>query len=192
MKHSLPELPYSNDALAPFISAETISYHYGKHHQAYVDKLNDLIKETEFESMPLEQIIMKSDGAIFNNAAQVWNHTFYWKSLTPKGTSQNLGKLGEAINKKWGSLDQFKTEFGQKALGQFGSGWAWLIQTKAGALEIVTTGNAATPLRDGHKPIFTLDVWEHAYYIDFRNARAKYIESFWNHVNWDFANKNFA
>lgn len=192
MKHQLPDLPYPSDSLTPFLSAETFSYHYGKHYQAYLTKLNSLIEGTAFDKLTLEEIIRKADGAIFNSAAQVWNHTFYWHSLTPKSSGKPTGKIAEAINTQWGSFDLFKEEFTQKATNLFGSGWTWLVKNSKGKLEIINTSNAATPLTEGHKPLLTLDVWEHAYYIDYRNARNQYIEKFWNFVNWDFANKNFA
>ncbi len=190
MEHKLPELPYAMDALAPGISKETLEYHYGKHHQTYVTNLNNLIKGTPFESMKLEEIVAKSEGGIFNNAAQVWNHTFYWNSLSPKGGGDPSGKLAEAINKKWGSADAFREAFNKSATGNFGSGWTWLVQTKDGSLDIVNTGNAATPVTSGANPLFTCDVWEHAYYIDHRNSRPNYLGAFWKLVNWEFAATN--
>lgn len=192
MKHLLPDLPYPSDSLTPFLSAETISFHYGKHHQGYVTKLNSLIDATPFESMSLEEIIKKSDGAVFNNAAQIWNHTFYWSSLSPKGSGMPTGVLGDAIKSQWGSFELFREEFSQKATMVFGSGWTWLVKNSKGSLDVMNTANAATPLTSGHKPLLTLDIWEHAYYIDYRNARPQYIESFWKFANWDFANKNYA
>lgn len=192
MEHALPPLPYSMDALQPHISKETLEYHYGKHHQTYVTNLNNLIKGTEFENLSLDEIVKKSSGGIFNNAAQVWNHTFYWNSLSPNGGGAPGGKLGEAINKKWGSFDEFKKAFTQTAITTFGSGWAWLVQKPDGSLDLVSTGNAATPLTTDAKPLLTCDVWEHAYYIDYRNARPKYVEAFWSLVNWDFAAKNLG
>ena len=192
MEHSLPPLPYAMDALAPHISKETLEFHYGKHHQAYVTNLNNLIKGTEFENATLEEIVKKSSGGIFNNAAQVWNHTFYWNGLKPNGGGAPSGAVADAINKKWGSLDAFKDAFGKSAVGNFGSGWTWLVKKADGSLDIVNTSNAATPLTGADKPLLTCDVWEHAYYIDYRNARPKYVEAFWNLVNWDFAAKNFA
>lgn len=192
MSHQLPELPYAKNALEPHISAETIDFHYGKHHQTYVTNLNNLIQNTEFEKLSLEEIIMKSSGGIFNNAAQVWNHTFYWNGLSPKGGGQPKGPLADAIGKTFGSFDEFKQKFTQTAIGTFGSGWAWLVKNKDGTLAIVSTSNAATPMTAGQKALLTCDVWEHAYYVDYRNARAKYVESFWNLVNWDFVAKNFA
>ena len=189
MEHKLPELPWSNDALTPHISPETIEYHYGKHHAGYVTKLNNGIKGTEFEQASLEDIIKKASGGIFNNAAQVWNHSFYWNCLSPNGGGEPTGEIADAIKKKWGSFDKFKEDFTASATGNFGSGWTWLIDN-GGDLEIVNTDDADTPVREGKKCILTVDVWEHAYYIDYRNARPKYIEAFWNLVNWDFANKN--
>ena len=192
MPHTLPELPYAKTALAPHISAETLEYHYGKHHQTYVTNLNNLIPGTEFEKMSLEEIVMKSSGGIFNNAAQIWNHTFYWHSLSPQGGGAPTGALGDAINKAFGSFEEFKKAFTQTALTTFGSGWAWLVKNKDGSLAIVSTRNAACPLPAGQKPLLTCDVWEHAYYVDYRNARANYVTAFWNLVNWDFAAKNLA
>jgi Fe-Mn family superoxide dismutase len=191
MEHTLPPLPYAMDALAPTISKETLEYHYGKHHATYVTNLNNLIKGTEFEALSLEEIVKKSSGGIFNNAAQVWNHTFYWNGLTPQGTGAPTGAVADAINAKWGSFDKFKEEFSKSALGNFGSGWTWLVQ-KGGALEIVNTSNAGTPLTTDAKALLTCDVWEHAYYIDYRNARAKYVEAFWSLVNWDQVSANAA
>ena len=191
MEHTLPPLPYAKDALAPSISEETLEFHYGKHHQTYVTNLNKLIPGTEFENLPLEDIVRKASGGIFNNAAQIWNHTFFWNSMTPGG-SKPSGALAEAIDKKYGSYDKFKEEFTKVAVGTFGSGWAWLVRKADGSLDIVSTSNAATPLTTDAKPLLTLDVWEHAYYIDYRNARPKFIEAFWNIVNWDFAGKNFG
>ena len=192
MIHELPALPYAKDALQPHISAETIEYHYGKHHQAYVTNLNNLIKGTEFEAMSLEDIIMKSSAGVFNNAAQVWNHTFYWNCLSPNGGGASTGALADAINTKWGSFDAFKEAFSKAAVGTFGSGWAWLVKGKDGALDIVSTSNAATPMTNGQTALMTCDVWEHAYYVDYRNARPKYVEGFWNLVNWEFVSKNYA
>ncbi len=191
MEHKLPPLPYDMDALAPSISKETLEYHYGKHHKTYVDNLNNLIKGTEFENASLEDIVKKSSGGIFNNSAQVWNHTFYWNSLAPKAGGEPKGALADAIKAKWGDYAAFKEAFTKAAVGQFGSGWAWLVK-KGGGVDIVTTGNAATPLTTSDVALLTCDVWEHAYYIDYRNARPKYMEAFWNLVNWDFASKNFA
>lgn len=192
MAHTLPALPYALDALAPHISQETLEFHYGKHHQTYVTNLNNLIAGTEFENASLEEIIKKSSGGVFNNAAQVWNHTFYWNSLSPNGGGEPTGALLEAINAKWGSVAAFKDAFNKSAAGNFGSGWTWLVKKEDGTLDIVNTSNAATPLTGNDKPLLTCDVWEHAYYIDYRNARPKYLEAFWALVNWEFAAKNFA
>jgi Fe-Mn family superoxide dismutase len=191
MEHKLPELPFAKDALAPNISAETLEYHYGKHHKAYVDNLNKLIPGTEFENLALEQIIKKAPaGGIFNNAAQIWNHTFYWNSIDPKGGGEPTGDLAAAINKGFGSFAQFKEKFTASATSQFGSGWAWLVKNADGTLAIENTSNAGNPLTSGKKPLLTCDVWEHAYYIDYRNARAKYVEAYWKIVNWKFAGQN--
>lgn len=188
----LPALPYALDALAPVISKETLEYHYGKHHLAYVNNLNNLTKDTEFATMSLEDVIMKSSGGIFNNSAQVWNHTFYWNCMTPKSAGEPSGALLEAINKKFGSFDEFKKQFSQSAVSNFGSGWTWLVKNASGELEIMNTGNADLPMKHGKKALLTCDVWEHAYYIDYRNLRPKYVENFWSLVNWDFVAKNFA
>ncbi|MYM65333.1 superoxide dismutase [Fe] [Pseudoduganella sp. FT55W] len=192
MEHTLPPLPYAIDALAPAISQETLEYHYGKHHQTYVTNLNNLIKGTEFENLSLEEIIKKSSGGIFNNSAQIWNHTFFWNSLTPNGKGAPEGALADAINAKWGSFDKFKEEFTKSAVGNFGSSWTWLVKKADGSLDIVNTSNAATPLTTDAKPLITIDLWEHAYYIDYRNARPKFIETFFKLANWDFAAANFA
>lgn len=189
MAFTLPELPYSKDALAPIISPETVEYHYGKHHNAYVTNLNNLIKGTEFENSSLEDIIKKSQGGIFNNAAQVYNHTFYWNCMKPKGGGEPTGKLAEGITKTFGSFSTFKEKFTAAAQTQFGSGWAWLVQNPDGTLAIEQTANAGCPLTKNQTPLLTCDVWEHAYYIDYRNARPTYIEAFWKLVNWDFASK---
>jgi len=191
MQHTLPELPYAMDALAPHISKETLEYHYGKHHAAYVTNLNNLVKGTEFESSSLEDIVKKSTGGVFNNAAQIWNHTFYWHCLSPNGGGAPTGKLADAINAKFGSFDAFKEAFTKSAIGNFGSSWTWLVKKADGSVDIVNTSNAATPLTTQDKPLLTCDLWEHAYYIDYRNARPKYIETFWNLVSWEFASKNF-
>ena len=190
MAVTLPELPYAKDALAPHISSETLDFHYGKHHAGYVTKLNAAIEGTEFENASLEDIIMKSQGGVFNNAAQIWNHTFYWNSLSPNGGGEPSGALADAINASFGSFEAFKKEFTAKAGTLFGSGWAWLVKNKEGKLEIVQTANAGCPLTDGLVPLLTCDVWEHAYYIDYRNARPKYVDAFWSLVNWDFAASN--
>jgi Fe-Mn family superoxide dismutase len=190
MEHQLPKLPYAKDALAPYISAETIEYHHGKHHKAYVDNINRLITGTEFEKVSLEEIIRKSSGGIFNNAAQVWNHTFYWNCLSPNGGGEPAGELADELIKQFGSFAQFKEKFTNAAVTLFGSGWAWLVKNSNGTLSIQATSNAHTPLREGNKALLTCDVWEHAYYIDYRNARAKYVEGFWDMVNWDFVAAN--
>jgi Fe-Mn family superoxide dismutase len=192
MKHELPALPYAMDALAPTLSQETLEYHYGKHHQAYVTNLNNLIPGTEFESMSLEDIVMKSSGGIFNNAAQVWNHTFYWNCLSPNGGGTPNGALAAAIDAKFGSFEEFKKQFNQAGATNFGSGWTWLVKNADGSLEIFNTSNAGTPMTSGKQALLTLDVWEHAYYIDYRNLRPKYLETMWNIVNWDFVAANFA
>lgn len=186
MSFTLPPLPYAQDALQPHISAETLQYHYGKHHQAYVNNLNNLIPNTEFESMSLEQIIEKSTGGMFNNAAQVWNHTFYWHCLSPKGGGEPTGKVRDAINGAFGSFAAFQETFTKCAIGTFGSGWAWLVKNAEGKLEIVSTSNAGTPMTEAKTALLTCDVWEHAYYIDYRNARPEYLGAFWNLANWDF------
>jgi superoxide dismutase, Fe-Mn family len=192
MEHKLPPLPYPMDALQPHISKETLEYHYGKHHQAYVTNLNNLIKGTEYENSPLEDIVKKAAGGVFNNAAQVWNHTFYWNCMKPNGGGAPGGALADAINKKWGSFDKFKEEFSKACVSNFGSGWTWLVKKPDGSVDIANTSNAGTPITGADKPLLTCDVWEHAYYVDYRNARPKYVENFWNLVNWDFAAKNFA
>jgi len=192
MKHTLPELPYSHNALEPHISQETLEYHHDKHHQAYVDKLNGLIEGTEFAEKPLEEIVKTAPaGGIFNNGAQVWNHTFYFAGMKPGGGGEPAGPLAEAIVKRWGSLGEFQKAFNEAAAGNFGSGWTWLVRTRTGDLDIVNTSNAGTPLTDGHTPLLCADVWEHAYYIDTRNARPKYLENWWNVVNWEFVADNF-
>ena len=190
MAFTLPELPYSKDALAPTISAETLEYHHGKHHAAYVTNLNNLVKGTPWDGKTLEDIIRGAEGPVFNNAAQVWNHSFYWNCLAPRAGGDTQGKLAEAITKAFGSYGEFKDRFSKAAVGQFGSGWAWLVKDKDGKLAIEATSNAQNPLREGKTPILTCDVWEHAYYIDYRNARPKYVESFWQLVNWDFVAKH--
>lgn len=184
MTREMPKLPYANNALEPHISKETIDYHYGKHLQAYVDNLNKLIPGTQFENAALEEIIKKADGGIFNNGAQVWNHTFYFETFSPAPQKEPKGALKEAIDKEWGSFDKFKEEFSKAGMGQFGSGWAWLVKDKDGKLRIVTTPNAGNPLRDGLTPLMTMDVWEHAYYIDYRNRRADSIKATWEVIDW--------
>ena len=191
MEHKLPDLPWNKDALAPHISPETIEYHYRKHHKAYVDNLNKLIPGTEFEDMRLEDIIKKASGGIFNNAAQIWNHTFYWNCLSPKGGSEPSGEIADALAKSFGSFEKFKGQFTSAAVTLFGSGWSWLVKNADGSLSIEATSNAGTPLKEGKKALLTCDVWEHAYYIDYRNARAAYVDAFWKLVNWKFAEENF-
>lgn len=191
MEHKLPELPYAKNALLPYISVETLEIHHGKHHNAYVTNLNKLIVGTEFEKMTLEEIVKKSSGGIFNNAAQVWNHTFYWNCLRAPGGAGPSGALLEAINKSFGSFDSFKEKFSQCAITTFGSGWAWLVKNADGSLVLESTSNAGTPLQQGKKAILTCDVWEHAYYIDKKNVRPDYVKDFWNLVNWDFVAANF-
>ena len=194
MDHTLPTLPYAKDALAPHMSAETIDFHYGKHHQTYVTNLNNLIKGTEYESLDLEAIVKKAPaGGVFNNAAQVWNHTFFWHSMKPNGGGAPGGPLAAAIAKKWGSFDEFKKAFQASAVGNFGSGWTWLVKKADGTVDIANTGNAGSALTSADKPLLTIDVWEHAYYIDYRNARPKFVETFLTSLaNWTFAEKNFA
>ena len=190
MAFTLPELPYSKDALAPHISAETLEYHHGKHHKAYVDNLNKLLDGKPDASKSLDEVIMSSDGGVFNNAAQVWNHTFYWSSMKPKGGGAPTGDIAAAITRDFGSFDKFKEEFTQAGITQFGSGWAWLV-LEGGKLKVTKTPNADLPMKHGQKALLTMDVWEHAYYIDYRNARPKYIETFLGSLaNWDFANEN--
>lgn len=192
MSFILPKLPYEINALEPYISQKTIEFHYGKHHQAYINNLNNLIVGTEFENTKtLEEIIMKSSGGIFNNAAQIWNHTFYWNSLKPNGGGEPKGKLLEEINNCFGSFEEFKTKFTQASVTLFGSGWAWLVKNKDGKLEIVQESNAGNPLTKGLKPLLTCDVWEHAYYIDYQNKRPDYVSIFWNLVNWDIVSERF-
>lgn len=189
---TLPPLPFAKDALAPTISAETIEYHYGKHHQTYVDNLNKLTAGTDKENLSLEELIKATSGGLFNNAAQVWNHTFFWNGLKPNGGGAPSGSLAQAIDASFGGFDKFKEQFTQMAITQFGSGWAWLVKKPDGSLAVAQTGNAGNPMTSGDKPLLTCDVWEHAYYIDYRNARAKFVEAFWSLVNWDFVAKNFA
>ena len=191
MTHELPALPYAMDALVPHISRETLEFHYGKHHQAYVTNLNKLIPGTEFEDMSLEEIIKKSSGGIFNNAAQVYNHTFYWHCLSPKGGAP-AGPLADALTQAFGSVDEFKTQFTQAAATLFGSGWAWLVKNADNSLAIEAMPNAGNPLTSGKVPLLTCDVWEHAYYVDYRNARPNYLKAYWNLVNWDFVAENFG
>ena len=193
MVFELPALPYEKNALEPHISSETLDYHYGKHHATYVTKLNGLVEGTDMESKSLEEIIKSSEGGVFNNAAQVWNHTFYWHCLSPNGGGEPTGDLAEAINAKWGSFADFQAAFNDKAVNNFGSSWTWLVKTADGSLDIVNTSNAETPISgEEYTPVLTVDLWEHAYYIDYRNARPKYLENFWALVNWEFGNENFA
>ncbi len=191
MTHELPPLPYAKDALSPHISAETLEYHHGKHHQTYVTKLNEMIAGTEFAEASLEEIVMNSSGGVFNNAAQVWNHTFYWNCFSPAGGGAPSGELAEAIDAAFGSFDAFKEQFAAAAVGQFGSGWAWLVADASGALSITSTSNAENPMTSGAVPLLTCDVWEHAYYIDYRNQRPAYVDAFWNLVNWEFVAERY-
>ncbi|WP_145497957.1 superoxide dismutase [Fe] [Yersinia bercovieri] len=192
MSFELPALPYAQNALEPHISAETLEYHYGKHHNTYVINLNNLIKDSEFADKTLEEIVKTSSGGLFNNAAQVWNHTFYWHCLSPNGGGEPTGKVADAINQSFGSFAEFKAQFTDAAVKNFGAGWTWLVKKADGTLAIVSTSNATTPLTTTDKPLLTVDVWEHAYYIDYRNARPKYLENFWALVNWAFVEKNLA
>ena len=193
MAFELPALPYEQNALEPHISAETLEYHYGKHHATYVTKLNGLVEGTDMENKSLEEIIKSSDGGVFNNAAQVWNHTFYWNCLSPNGGGAPSGAIADAINDKWGSFEKFQEEFNASAAGNFGSGWTWLVKKSDGSVDIMNTDDADTPVaHDGVTPLLTVDVWEHAYYIDYRNSRPNYLEAFWKLLNWDFVNKNFV
>ena len=193
MAFELPALPYEKNALEPHISSETLDYHYGKHHATYVTKLNGLVEGTDLESKSLEEIIKSSEGGVFNNAAQVWNHTFYWNCLSPNGGGEPTGALADAINAKWGSFADFQAAFNDKAVNNFGSSWTWLVKTADGSLDIVNTSNAETPISgEEYTPVLTVDLWEHAYYIDYRNVRPKYLENFWALANWEFASANFA
>lgn len=193
MQHTLPALPYAPDALAPHYSQETLEFHHGKHHNTYVVNLNNLIAGTDFENLPLEEVVKKSSGGIYNNAAQHWNHSFFWQCLKPNGGGAPTGALADAIQKRFGSFEKFKEEFAKSAAGNFGSGWTWLVKNADGSVDIVNTGAAGNPLVEGKKPLLTVDVWEHAYYIDYRNARPKFVEAFLNQlVNWEFAQQNFA
>jgi len=185
----LPPLPYALNALEPHISRETLEYHYGKHHQTYVTNLNNLIPGTGFENASLEDIIQKATGPVFNNAAQVWNHTFYWHCLTPNGGGEPTGELAKDLIETFGSFSDFQEQFTKTAIATFGSGWAWLVKNASGKLEITSTSNAGTPMTEGKTALLTCDVWEHAYYIDYRNQRPKYLEAFWKLVNWEFATK---
>ena len=192
MTHTLPALPYAIDALAPLISQETLEYHYGKHHQTYVTNLNNLVPGTEFESASLEEIVKKSSGGIFNNAAQVWNHTFYWNSLSPNGGGEPSGKLADAIKAKWGNVDAFKEAFNKSAAGNFGSGWTWLVKKSDGSVDIVNTSNAGTPVTTDDTPLLTCDVWEHAYYLKYQNRRPDYVGAFFDVINWTEVSARYA
>lgn len=193
MAIELPELPFARDALAPHISEETLDFHYGKHHQTYVTKLNGLLPGTEFEGKTLDEIVKSSSGGVFNNSAQIWNHSFYWNCLSPNGGGEPTGAIAEAINSAFGSFDKFKEEFTQSAINNFGSSWTWLVKKADGSVAIVNTSNAATPLTDDSvTPLLTVDLWEHAYYIDYRNARPSYMAAFWALINWEFANANLG
>ena len=192
MAYALPELPYALDALAPHISKQTLEFHYGKHHKGYVDKLNAAVAGTDQEKLSLEELILKSDGGVFNNAAQVWNHTFYWNGMKPNGGGEPTGAAASAINESFGSFGEFKEEFNKSASTLFGSGWTWLVKGTGGKLEIRNGANAANPLTDDLKPVLTCDVWEHAYYLDYQNARPKYLESWWKLVNWSFVEQNLS
>ena len=192
MTFELPALPYDKHALEPYLSAETLEHHYGKHHKAYIDKLNELIAGTEYADRSLEDIIRSSSGPLFNQAAQVWNHTFYWHCLSPHGGGEPQGKLRQAIDEHFGSFSAFREAFNSKALANFGAGWTWLVKTSDGELSILNTGNAETPVAEDFTPLMTVDVWEHAYYIDYRNGRAKYLENIWNILNWDFVAQNYS
>lgn len=192
MEHKLPDLPYPKEALEPHISAETLEYHYGKHHKAYVTKLNELIAGTKYQNMSLEEIIRSSDGAVFNNAAQHWNHTFFWSCLKPDAGGNPDGKIAGLIDQSFGSFEKFKDEFSKQAIANFGSGWTWIVSKEGRGVEILNTSNADNPLKHGKTALLTLDVWEHAYYIDYRNARPDFVKAFWNVVNWDFVNKNLV
>jgi Fe-Mn family superoxide dismutase len=192
MAIELPELPYAIDALAPHISQETLEFHHGKHHKTYVDKLNGMIPGTEFEGKSLEEIIKTSSGPVFNNSAQIWNHTFYWNCLSPNGGGEPTGAVADAINAAFGSFAEFKAAFNDRAVNNFGSSWTWLVKNADGKLEIVNTSNAGTPMTDGQTALLTVDLWEHAYYIDYRNARPTYLDAFWALVNWDFVAANLG
>ena len=193
MSFELPALPYAKDALEPHMSVETLEYHHGKHHNTYVVKLNGLVPGSEYENKSLEEIIASAPaGPVFNNAAQIWNHTFFWHSLSPNGGGEPTGALADAINAKWGSFAEFQAAFEDKAVNNFGSSWTWLVKNADGSLEIVNTSNAATPMTNGQTAIITVDLWEHAYYIDYRNVRPDYLKGFWALANWEFAAANFA
>lgn len=192
MAFELPALPYEQNALEPHISAETLEFHYGKHHKTYVDKLNGLVAGTDMENASLEDVVKNSEGGVFNNAAQIWNHTFYWNCLSPNGGGEPTGAVADAINAAFGSFAEFKEQFTNSAINNFGSSWTWLVQNADGSIAIQNTSNAGCPLTDGVTPLLTVDLWEHAYYIDYRNARPKYMEAFWSLVNWDFVASNMS
>ena len=192
MAFELPALPWAEDALAPHISAETIGYHYGKHHKTYVTNLNNLTEGKPEADMSLEDLVKTSSGGLFNNAAQIWNHTFYWNCLSPTGGGEPSGAVAQAINQAFGSFAEFKEAFTKLSITTFGSGWGWLVKNTDGSLELVSTSNAGCPLTENQTPLLTCDVWEHAYYVDYRNARPKYLEAFWNLVNWDFVEQNLS
>ncbi|MFP4664909.1 MAG: superoxide dismutase [Bacteroidales bacterium] len=191
MAFTLPELPYELNALEPHISKRTMDFHYNKHHAGYVKKLNGHTEDTEYANMSLEDVIKKSDGGVFNNAAQTWNHTFYWEGFSPDGGGKPTGEIADAINKRWGDFEKFKDDFSKKAATLFGSGWAWLVKTKDGKLDIIQGQNAENPMTEGHTPLLTCDVWEHAYYLDRQNKRPEYIENFWEIVDWDKVNERY-
>lgn len=191
MEHQLPKLPYPENALEPYMSRETLEFHHGKHHKTYVHKLNEVIKATQYEDMELESIVRTASGPVFNNAGQAWNHTFFWNCLSPGGGGKPNGRLAEAIDSRFGSFDLFKNKFSTAATELFGSGWAWLVRDTAGLLDIETSSNADTPITGSKQPVLTCDVWEHAYYIDYRNARPEFLDAYWNVVNWKFASRNF-
>src|SRR5262245_18785667 len=192
MKHGLPPLPYPVDALEPHLSRETLEYHHGKHHRTYVDKVNELVQGTRLKEATLEEVVRNATDALYNNASQAWNHAFYWNCLTPDGGGEPTGEVARLIGSAFGSFESFRTQFSRAAEGQFGSGWAWLARRKDGSLEIIATANADGPLRSGVRPLLACDVWEHAYYIDYRNARADYVKAFWSLVNWEFVARNWA
>jgi Fe-Mn family superoxide dismutase len=191
MPHQLPPLPYALNALQPHMSRETLEYHHGKHHRGYVDKLNELVRGTPYENAPLEKIVREASGPVFNNGAQAWNHAFFWQCLSPRGGGQPKGELGEALGAVFGGFDAFRKQFSEAAEGRFGSGWAWLCADAAGALSVSSTANAENPMQKGPTPLLTCDVWEHAYYIDYRNSRKDFVAAFWNLVNWEFVESNW-
>ena len=190
--YELPELPYALDALEPYLSRETLQYHWGKHHRAYVERLGQIVRGSEFDGLPLQELVKHAKGALFNNAAQAWNHAFYWHCLTPRGRRRPRGRLAAAIDARFGSFDAFKAHFARSANGKFGSGWVWLARTSEGDLLVEATDDADNPLVQGHAPLLACDVWEHAYYIDYRNERSRYVEAFWQIVDWEFVGRAFA